>query len=384
MTDYDYLLIGGGLANGLVVLALSRHQPGARVALIEASDRLGGNHTWSFHAADVPADAVDLVEPLVVVSWPCCETRFGEDHRMMASRYATVTSERFDAVAKEAIAARGWDLRLGSRAIDVGEGYATLASGERLTGRCVIDARGPTQRDEGCGYQKFFGIEIEADEPWPDRFPVVMDASVPQTDGFHFIYTLPMTPQRVLVEDTYFSDTPELDAATARRQAEAYIGERVHGWRVIREESGVLPMPWCSTRTRLGNGPLLGGYAGGWFHPATGYSFPVALRFASAVASATPDHAIEAAAALARRLRFRGMFARFLNFLLFRLVPPKARGQVFARLYRTLPPSVMARFYAMEFTVGDAFRILIGRPPRIDPLRLLRLPGRSLWSSLQR
>ena len=37
---------------------------------------------------------------------------------------------------------------------------------------------------------------------------------------------------------------------------------------------------------------------------------------------------------------------------------------------RTLPTAAFARFYALEFTAADAARILVGRPPRIDLLRL--------------
>jgi lycopene beta-cyclase len=377
---YDYILVGGGLQSGLLVLALADRRPAARVCVLEAADRLGGNHTWSFHAADVPPGAEALTDPLVVASWPGYEARFADFIRVMPSRYAAVTAGRFDAVVREAIAERGWDLRLRTRADVVTARRVTLDTGEVLGGRCVIDARGPRE-SHGCGFQKFFGLEVETTAPWPDRLPVVMDATVPQDDGFHFVYTLPLSPTRVLVEDTYFSDTPGLDYQVARRRVERHLGDRVGGWKVVREESGVLPMPWQPAPPPPPGGPLTGGYAGGWFHPATGYSFPVALRFAVAVAAAHPEGARRAAAALADRLSPRWRFARFLNRLLFRLVPPDARWQVFARLYRTLPPSVLARFYALEFTAADAARVVVGRPPRIDPFRALRLPRSRPWLS---
>ena len=95
------------------------------------------------------------------------------------------------------------------------------------------------------------------------------------------------------------------------------------------------------------------------------------------MASAPAGEARQAVEFLARRLRLRYRFARFLNRLLFELVPPDARWQVFARLYRDLPAGSLARFYAMEFSVADAARVLIGRPPQIDLLR----PFRRLWSA---
>lgn len=380
MTHYDYILVGGGLQGGLLALALAGRRADAKVCVVEAADRVGGNHTWSFHAADVPPGAEALVDPLVVASWAGYEARFADFTRVMPSRYATVTADRFDAVVRQVMADRCWHLRLRTRAVAATDRRVTLDTGEVLDGWCVIDARGPRDAT-GCGYQKFVGLEVETTTPWPDRLPVVMDATVPQDDGFHFVYSLPLTPTRVLVEDTYFSDGPALDHAAARRRVEAYLGGRVGGWRTVREESGVLPMPWQPAPPPPTGGPLVGGYAGGWFHPATGYSFPVALRFALAVAGVPPEGAQQATAALARRLSTRWRFARFLNRLLFRLVPPDARWQVFARLYRTLPPSVLARFYALEFTAADAARIVVGRPPRIDPFRALRLPRSRPWLS---
>ncbi|MGI4878583.1 MAG: lycopene cyclase family protein, partial [Janthinobacterium lividum] len=45
--DFDLILAGGGLANGLIALRLAAQRPGLRVAIVEASAGIGGNHTWS-------------------------------------------------------------------------------------------------------------------------------------------------------------------------------------------------------------------------------------------------------------------------------------------------------------------------------------------------
>lgn len=381
--DYDYILVGGGLQNGLIALALANHRPQVRVCILEATERFGGNHTWSFHTADIPAGTETFIEPLIVASWPAYEVRFAGFTRVVPSRYATITAAQFDAVVRQCGAARGWDLRLKTRVAFVASKGVTLESSEVLTARCVIDSRGPSGAS-GCGFQKFLGLEVELSSPWSDHLPVVIDATIPQDDGFHFMYILPLAPTRVLVEDTYFSDGPELDHKSALARVEAYLTRRAVEWRVLREESGVLPMPWQPQSTPAANGPLVGGYAGGWFHPATGYSFPIALRLARAVASVCPEAAYRAAMALAHRLYPRLCFARLLNWLLFKFVPPDGRRQVFSRLYRTLPPAVLARFYALEFTPADAARILLGHPPRIDLLRPLRRHGSLSWFSSKR
>ena len=56
---YDYILVGGGLQNALIALLLAERRPGTTLALLEREERLGGNHTWSFHDTDVAGAARD-------------------------------------------------------------------------------------------------------------------------------------------------------------------------------------------------------------------------------------------------------------------------------------------------------------------------------------
>ena len=376
--QFDYLIAGGGLQAGLLVLALRHRQPTARIALIERADRLGGNHTWSFHEADVPAGTWPIIRPLISASWPAYRVRFPGLQRIVRSPYHSILSDRFDAVVRAAVEHPGSLLRLSAEVSTLAVSGLTLADGTEFTGRCVIDARGATVDSGPSGWQTFLGLEVELDSPWPDELPTIMDATVPQDDGYRFVYVLPLSPTRVLVEETYFADSPALDHVRLRERVDDYL--RTTGfktWRVLREESGVLPMPWTG-RAPATLAPLRTGGAGGWFHPATGYSFPVALRLALAIAAVEPERAIPAAASLARRLSWRLRFARSLNRLLFRAVRPANRWRVFRRLYRSLPDTALARFYAMEFSAADAARILVGRPPPIDPIRLITRP--EVWS----
>jgi len=371
---FDYVIAGGGLQAGLLVMALRLRQPSATIALVEQCETLGGNHTWSFHAADVPPGAWGVVEPLVSASWPGYRVRFPGHDRVVRTAYHSILSGDLDSVIRTALRGPGHALRLGVRAVSVTATLVTLADGETLTGRCVIDARGAGPVTEPCGWQTFLGLEVELDSPWPEALPTVMDATVPQDDGYRFVYVLPLSPTRLLVEETYFTDAPAIHPKRLRQRVSDYLtAAGVTSWRVVREESGALPMPWSGGDLGTGS-PLRAGTAGGWFHPATGYSFPAALRFALAVADVPPRRASAAVAALAGQLNWRLRFARFLNRLLFRAIRPADRWRLFRRLYRTLPDATLARFYALEFTATDAARLLIGRPPPLDLTRLLSRP----------
>jgi lycopene beta-cyclase len=106
------------------------------------------------------------------------------------------------------------------------------------------------------------------------------------------------------------------------------------------------------------------GYAGGFFHPVTGYSFPVAVRLASLLASLPPERAFGAELeALAQRHRAQARFAHVLNWLMFRAYPPPSRWRVLERFYREMPADTIRRFYALDMTVKDRARLLLGRPP---------------------
>ncbi len=384
---FDYIMVGGGLQSGLIALALSHYQPHARVLIVERRDRLGGNHTWSFHPEDVSETANDWLNSAVEYRWPSYQVRLNRFEKEIKLSYATISSEHFAAAVMESIGSGEIGVVLTETEVtEISESEITTAKGEIYSGRLVLDCRGPSPYSAlpyaQCGFQKFWGFEIALESDWPFAVPVVMDDCIDQSDGFRFIYSLPFEPRRVLVEDTRFANEPGIDRDECLSQVRAYLAAiGVEDWSVVREENGVLPMPISSElfpgeslRPRSGSivGPVCGGYAGGWFHAATGYSFPLAIAFAEAIAKATPESAVSEIAKLADRHRTRSLFGRFLNRLLFRLVKPATRYQIFHRFYRVLSNHAIARFYSHRFTWRDAFRIVVGWPPGgLQPIRFL-------------
>ncbi|HYP74914.1 MAG TPA: lycopene beta-cyclase CrtY [Polyangiaceae bacterium] len=364
---FDYLLIGGGLQNALIALSVLKQNPDARVGLVERGAALGGNHLWCFHGFDLSEAGQALVAPLVVQRWDGYSVRFPSFERHLDTPYAAVSSERLAQYVAEVFADKpNSRLILGGSAVRVEASKAMLSNGEQLHARVVIDARGPEAhgRAHVIGYQKFVGLELELERPSELCEPMVMDASVRQYDGFRFVYTLPLSPSRVLVEDTYFADGPELDVDLLRTRALSYAhGLGLSVARIAREETGILPLPAAAAVMRSGS-PFQAGYAGGWFHPTTGYSFPIAARLALHVASKTPETLFdERYDTLAREHARQQRYACLLNRLLFQAVPPDARRNVLERFYQLPEPSI-ARFYALSTTALDRARILCGRPPR--------------------
>lgn len=377
----ELAIVGGGLAGGLIALAMAQRRPHARVLLIESGETLGGNHVWSFFDSDVAIADRPLVMPLAAYAWDGYDAVFPDLRRRLAARYQSITSERFDAALRRALPAE--HILTGRKAIAVSPRSVVLEDGTRIEAAGVIDARGAGDLSLlTCGWQKFLGRELTLGAPHGLSCPVVMDASVEQRDGYRFVYLLPFGPDRLFVEDTYYSDTPDLDRDLLTARVSAYAA--AHGWTVAaaaREETGVLPVVldgdfeayWRSG----GPGVAKAGMRAGLFHPTTGYSLPDAVRTARLVA-ALPDWTMpalhDALHGFARRTWEGRGFYRMLSRLLFRAADPDERWRVLRRFY-TLDEGLVGRFYAGRSTGLDKARVLLGRPP-VPIGRALRAIGR--------
>ena len=365
----DLAIVGGGLAGGLIALMLARRRPDARVLLIEGANMLGGNHVWSFFDSDVEPAERPLIVPLVAHWWDGYHVVFPGLRRRLGARYHSITSERFDRQVRAALPAER--LLTGRKAIGVGPRSVVLADGTRIEAAGVIDARGPGDLSTlECGWQKFLGRELHLARPHGLARPVVMDASVEQADGYRFVYLLPFGPDRLFVEDTYYSDTPDIDPVLLAGRVSAYAASR--GWPVIdseREETGALPVVlggdfdayWRSGGANVAKA----GMRAGLFQPTTGYSLPDAIRTARLIAN-LPDWSApalyDALFAHAKRAWEERGFYRLLNRMLFKAAVPEERWRVLRRFYG-LDESLVRRFYAGRSTTLDKARILLGRPP---------------------
>jgi lycopene beta-cyclase len=381
--EADYAIVGGGLQGCLLAHAIAHHQPGASVVLLEQAPALCGNHTWSFHQTDVPERCRGWFDPLVAHRWPGYGVRFPGLSRRVGIPYATITAAGLRS-ATMALAAPEAGGR-GSRPLAVRTGISCeilsptrVRAGEGGVIECgvAVDCRGreasATVR-HGAGFQTFIGHEYRTVGRWPAGEPTVMDVREDQADGFEFLYELPFGPNHVLLEYTRFHEEPSCDGRRAERLIADRLAEAgVESAEPIRSERGCLPMPYGAPAVHEGPS-VAGGYAGGWYHAATGYSMPLAIRFADLVARSRPDRVAGVLAAAAAQDSLRRGFARFLNRLLFCLVTPQDRWKIFRRFYRVLSEDRIARFYGHRFTVSDAARIVVGRPPMgLAPLRFAR------------
>jgi len=366
----DMVIAGGGLAGGLIALAVARRHPDMTLRLVEGGPALGGNHRWSVFASDLGDEGRALLAPVHQTVWHGGnEVIFPRHRRRLGTPYHSIASADF-AAALERELPQGTILT-GSPVATLDQHSVTLETGERIEAARVIDARGflPGPHLNG-GWQVFMGRHLRTPAAHGVDRPIIMDASVEQLGGYRFVYVLPLAADELFVEDTYYQDTPELDSAALSHRIDLYC--RKSGWEgeVLGFETGVLPVitggdPAAYFAANRTPGVALAGARGLFSHPLTSYTLPFAVETALDIAA----HADLPGDQLAARLEQRSMahwratgFYRLLGTMLFGAAPPHKRAGIFERFYR-LPEPLVERFYAARSTMADKARILIGKPP---------------------
>lgn len=365
----DLAILGGGLAGSLIALALAIRRPDLSILLIEQGETLGGNHIWSFFESDLARDDRWLAAPLVCHSWASHDVAFPRHRRTLTGAYHSVRSERLDQRVRQALPPEA--ILTGRRVHTAGPTSVLMEDGSVIATGGVIDARGPGDVDAlDLGWQKFVGQEVRLSQPHDLERPIIMDANLEQIDGYRFLYVLPFAPDRLLIEDTYYSDRPQLAPGLIAPRIAHYAAAR--GWRVaevLREEAGVLPVAmggdfeayWRSG----GDGVAKAGMRAGNFHPLTGYSFADAISTATTIAAMddlSGEALHDALHARARALWDARGFYRMLTRMLFRAAHPPERWKVLDQFYRR-DQRLIARFYGTRSTLADKAAILAGRPP---------------------
>lgn len=149
----------------------------------------------------------------------------------------------------------------------------------------VFDSRLPEQfTKESVNYpgvlQHFKGWMVQTDNEAfnPSQF-VMMDFSARMPDTTSFMYVLPHSSTKALVEFTYFS--PNLVGEEIYDQAiKKYLNDKlkISSYTISETEYGVIPMSLFPFHQYHSDHVYKIGTAGGWVKPGSGYSFHNAMK----------------------------------------------------------------------------------------------------------
>lgn len=250
------------------------------------------------------------------------------------------------------------------RSIEDGRDRATvvLDDGEAYTADWVFDSLFLPREfsvDESRYHflkQHFRGWVIETDQDVFDPDAATMfDLRIPQNGAFQFMYILPESERKALVEYTFFSETL-LSKEEYEEGLRSYLDTYYPGvsYRIVEEEDGIIPMTEQPFPRRGGERIMRTGTKGGRVKASTGFAFHrTQVDGARIVASlrdrGTPFHGIDPPR------RYRTFDAMLLSIL---ADNPERGRDAFVRLFERNPLPRLWRFLDEAGSLGENLALM--------------------------
>lgn len=372
-THYGFVFIGGGLSSVLAAYTWLKQGYNKPILIIEQSQKLCGNHTWSFNKTDILPEAWHILEPIINASWEKYEVKFPKINRILNIPYHSITSQSL-ALRIEKLSSENplLNIIIGHKATLIQQGNTHLnpivqtEDKQEYTADWVVQATGTSQNFTDTAYQKFLGLEVMLENDVNSEYPLIMDATVPQKDGFRFMYVLPFEPNRLLIEDTYYSLNSNLDTQQLYSEINTYAQNK--GWiiqKIIRQEKGILPIPLQQNPPqKIKNRVLPLGMYGDLFHVTTGYSLAVNYNFIWQIYFYLNQKDLNTVWHKKQQEFYKSMqFYRIMNRFLFIAGKTDRRYRFLETFYQRQNENAIARFYAGNSTLKDKMSIFSGKAP---------------------
>ncbi|WP_054812993.1 lycopene cyclase family protein [Nocardia arizonensis] len=281
----DIVICGAGPAGrALAHRCLAR---GLAVTLIDPAPRRRWTATYAAWADELP----HWLDPGAIAATVDRPAAWARGRHELDRRYVVFDTDRL----RETLAVDGADIRA-DRAARLGAHTVTCASGAVLTAERVIDARG-LRRAPNRAEQTAYGLVLDprrADGVEPAFMDWRGDNGADSGAPPSFLYAVPVGGGRMLVEETCLAGRPALDIAVLRTR----LLYRLRSRGIVFDGAAVEQVRFPIEGGRAGATRF--GAAGGFTHPATGYSLAAALAAADPLAAgiAPPMARIRAVAAL--------------------------------------------------------------------------------------
>ena len=250
---------------------------GKKVLLIDSDTKEKNDKTFCFWAAEQD-QIYQVYSKLISAKWSSVQINNDSPECISPLQYFHINSLDLYRHSKEVISR--YDVSFVKDSVLHVEGEDVLfvqTENSIYKGKFVFDSRPPKIKKLGAERfhiaQSFFGLNIELKEPLFNNLAYrMMDFRVPQDEYTQFVYILPFTKNRGLVELTRFGKEI-LEINKAEVMLKEYIKNNFGAFKIIENERGVIPMDpvlpkqdkkrnWISIGTRAGN-----------VKPSTGYAF---------------------------------------------------------------------------------------------------------------
>ncbi len=216
-------------------------------------------------------------------------------------------------------------------------------------------------RIQSALWQHFKGIVVEFDDAVFDKSVArLMDFNVPQMDATAFMYLLPMTDKKALIEYTLFSpnilETAEYDLVLNTYMEEHYKGQT---YNIVHTEQGAIPMTTKKITSNISSVISIG-TMGDAVKASTGYAFQfIQKQTQQIVKQLKLNQTLDASVHYTRHQFYDAV-------LLYILEHKKMEGdEIFARIFKKNDAATVFKFLSNTSNLIEDIRIMLSLPTQI-------------------
>ena len=355
---YDYVFIGMGASNGLMLLEFIKrgYQHTKRIAIIEKAQKNTNDKTYCFWSSPDASIVKDL-SSIISYQYHFVQTNATKVQSIQNQPYYCIKSIDFYNFLQATIA---------SHPIDVFEAQVDCLNphtnhievafdSQVIKGATIFDSRPPNFTPEANNksylLQTFFGYHIRLKEAVlnTDTFQM-MNFDVDQSNYTQFVYNLPYAPNECLVELTRFGvDTIDVDYA--KKILDDKIVTEFGAYEIIAEEEGCIPMTVLKHPASNDDRIIHMGARANLIKPTTGYGFKKMYEFAAAFAN------------LEKAQTSKTRFAFYDHLLLIILIRwPYIGKKIFTALFQKNSIQAIFSFLEEKSTVSAEIKIFASLP----------------------
>jgi lycopene beta-cyclase len=379
---YDYILVGGGMAGLSLAYYLNKSLlRDKKVLLIDRDIKQENDHTWCFWEKERSA-----FECIVFRKWQHLwfhgVERFTRLLSLGTYRYKMIRAVDFyDFIGKELTQNPAISF-VQANVLDIEE---SENGGKVHTDKGIFEAKEylfdsvsvPSFQKEAYQnmLQHFLGWVIETDEPvFKPEEATLFDFRIPQEKECRFVYVLPHSEKKALVEFTIFSDNL-LSQALYEEALSDYLSStlRLQSYRITEREFGIVPMSDEPLAQQVSPHVIRIGTAGGYVKTSTGYSFQRTQRRLKRLVSSLEKGHIQ--------LTKSSKWKAFLDSVLLNvmLTGKHSSDAIFTHLFRDNPTERVLRFLDEDTSLWEDLCLM----NTVPILPFLKAAGEEGWKLLR-
>ena len=358
MEKFDYIICGGG-ASGLLLsnaFISDKFFNDKKILIIEKESKTSNDKTFGFWN-----DKESVLDEMVFKEWEFAEFKDSNSYNtflLNPYKYKMIKSNQFYShIGNKILKAANFKyLNSNINEIDEINNIVKTDDGEFSSSIIFSSIYNEVNfKKYPLLKQHFIGWTIETkSETFDDNKITFMDFSVDQKDEIRFMYILPFSKNKALVEYTLFSKELISDNEY-EKEIKSYLKENnIQGYTIKEKEKGMIPMtcyPFFENNTDT---YFQIGTAGGWSKPSTGYTIKNSIKKIDVlIESLKQDKPLS-------KIRFKNRFWYYDLLFLDVLIASKGKGsQVFSDLFKNNDPIKIFKFLDENTSVLEELSIFL-------------------------